>query len=45
VSAVIAMIAVGSGGKVRIAEQIASMGSNLLILWTIFSEKVGLEAS
>jgi putative ABC transport system permease protein len=32
VSAVITMIAVGSGAKTRIAEQIASMGSNLLIV-------------
>ncbi|MBM4314692.1 MAG: FtsX-like permease family protein [Deltaproteobacteria bacterium] len=32
VSAVIAMIAVGSGAKSRIQEQIASMGSNLLIV-------------
>ena len=32
VGAVIAMIAVGSGAKQRIAEQIASMGSNLLIV-------------
>ncbi len=32
VSAVIAMIAVGSGAKKRIEEQIASMGSNLLIV-------------
>jgi putative ABC transport system permease protein len=32
VSAVIAMIAVGSGAKVRIEEQIASMGSNLLMV-------------
>lgn len=32
VSAVIAMIAVGSGAKARIQEQIASMGSNLLII-------------
>jgi putative ABC transport system permease protein len=32
VGAVIAMIAVGSGAKARIAEQIASMGSNLLIV-------------
>jgi putative ABC transport system permease protein len=32
VSAVIAMIAVGSGAKSRIAEQIASMGSNMLIV-------------
>jgi putative ABC transport system permease protein len=32
VGAVIAMIAVGSGAKVRIEEQIASMGSNLLMV-------------
>ena len=32
VSAVIAMIAVGSGAKQRIEEQIASMGSNLLLV-------------
>jgi len=32
VGAVIAMIAVGSGAKARIQEQIASMGSNLLIV-------------
>ncbi len=32
VAAVIAMIAIGSGAKVRIQEQIASMGSNLLIV-------------
>jgi len=32
VGAVITMIAVGSGAKKRIAEQIASMGSNLLIV-------------
>ena len=32
VSAVIAMIAVGSGAKQRIQEQIASMGSNLLMV-------------
>jgi putative ABC transport system permease protein len=32
VGAVIAMIAVGSGAKQRIAEQIASMGSNLLMV-------------
>jgi putative ABC transport system permease protein len=32
VSAVIAMIAVGSGAKQRIEEQIASMGSNLLMI-------------
>ncbi len=32
VGAVIAMIAVGSGAKQRIEEQIASMGSNLLMI-------------
>ena len=32
VSAVIAMIAVGSGAKQQIDEQIASMGSNLLMV-------------
>lgn len=32
VSAVIAMIAVGSGAKQKIEEQIASMGSNLLMV-------------
>jgi len=32
VGAVIAMIAIGSGAKVRIQEQIASMGSNLIIV-------------
>jgi putative ABC transport system permease protein len=32
VGAVIAMIAIGSGAKARIQEQIASMGSNLLII-------------
>ena len=32
VAAVIAMIAIGSGAKARIQEQIASMGSNLLIV-------------
>ncbi|MEW6377136.1 MAG: ABC transporter permease, partial [Thermodesulfobacteriota bacterium] len=32
VGAVIAMIAVGSGAKARIAEQIAGMGSNILIV-------------
>lgn len=32
VGAVIAMIAVGSGAKARIAEQIASIGSNMLIV-------------
>jgi putative ABC transport system permease protein len=32
VGAVIAMIAIGSGAKTRIQEQIASMGSNLLII-------------
>jgi putative ABC transport system permease protein len=32
VGAVITMVAVGSGAKARIAEQIASMGSNMLII-------------
>ena len=32
VGAVVAMIAVGSGAKQRIEEQIASMGSNLLMV-------------
>jgi putative ABC transport system permease protein len=32
VGAVIAMVAIGSGAKQRIAEQIASMGSNILIV-------------
>jgi len=42
VSAVIAMIAVGSGAKARIAEQIASMGSNMLIVLSGSSTSGGL---
>jgi len=42
VSAVIAMIAVGSGAKARIAEQIASMGSNLLIVLSGSSTSGGI---
>jgi putative ABC transport system permease protein len=42
VSAVIAMIAVGSGTKAQIAEQIASMGSNLLIVQSGSSTSGGL---
>ncbi len=42
VSAVIAMIAVGSGAKARIAEQIASMGSNLIIVLSGSSTSGGL---
>ena len=42
VGAVIAMIAVGSGAKSRIAEQIASMGSNLLIVMSGSSTSGGL---
>jgi len=42
VSAVIAMIAVGSGAKQRIAEQIASMGSNLIIVLSGSSTSGGL---
>ena len=42
VSAVIAMIAVGSGAKARIAEQIASMGSNLLIVQSGSSTSGGI---
>jgi putative ABC transport system permease protein len=42
VGAVIAMIAVGSGAKRRIAEQIASMGSNLLIVLSGSSTSGGL---
>jgi len=42
VSAVIAMIAVGSGAKARIAEQIASMGSNLLIILSGSSTSGGM---
>ena len=42
VGAVIAMIAVGSGAKKRIAEQIASMGSNLLMVMSGSSTSGGL---
>ncbi len=42
VSAVIAMIAVGAGAKARIAEQIASMGSNLLIVLSGSSTSGGI---
>jgi putative ABC transport system permease protein len=42
VGAVIAMIAVGSGAKKRIAEQIASMGSNLLMVLSGSSTSGGL---
>jgi putative ABC transport system permease protein len=42
VGAVIAMIAVGSGAKARIAEQIASMGSNMLIILSGSSTSGGL---
>ena len=42
VGAVIAMIAVGAGAKKRIAEQIASMGSNLLIVMSGSSTSGGL---
>jgi putative ABC transport system permease protein len=42
VSAVIAMIAVGPGAKARIAEQIASMGSNLLIVLSGSSTSGGI---
>jgi putative ABC transport system permease protein len=42
VGAVIAMIAVGSGAKNRIAEQIASMGSNMLIILSGSSTSGGL---
>jgi len=42
VGAVIAMIAVGSGAKRRIAEQIASMGSNLLMVMSGSSTSGGL---
>jgi putative ABC transport system permease protein len=42
VGAVIAMIAVGTGAKRRIAEQIASMGSNLLIVLSGSSTSGGL---
>jgi putative ABC transport system permease protein len=42
VGAVIAMVAVGSGAKQRIAEQIASMGSNLLVVMSGSSTSGGL---
>jgi putative ABC transport system permease protein len=42
VGAVIAMIAVGSGAKQRIADQIASMGSNMLIVLSGSSTSGGL---
>ncbi len=42
VSAVIAMIAVGSGARARISEQIASMGSNLLIVLSGSSTSGGM---
>jgi putative ABC transport system permease protein len=42
VGAVIAMIAIGSGAKKRIAEQIASMGSNLLIVLSGSSTSGGM---
>jgi putative ABC transport system permease protein len=42
VGAVIAMIAVGTGAKRRISEQIASMGSNLLIVLSGSSTSGGL---
>jgi putative ABC transport system permease protein len=42
VGAVVARIAVGSGAKQRIAEQIASMGSNLLIVLSGSSTSGGL---
>jgi len=42
VGAVIAMIAVGSGAKQRIADQIASMGSNLIIVLSGSSTSGGL---
>jgi len=42
VSAVIAMIAVGSGAKAQIVEHIASMGSNLLIVRSGSSTSGGL---
>jgi putative ABC transport system permease protein len=42
ISAVIAMIAVGSGAKARIVEHIASMGSNLLIVRSGSSTSGGL---
>ncbi len=42
VGAVIAMIAVGSGAKARIQEQIASMGSNILIVLSGSSSSGGI---
>ena len=42
VAAVITMIAVGTGAKTRIAEQIASMGSNMLIILSGSSTSGGL---
>jgi putative ABC transport system permease protein len=42
VGAVITMIAIGSGAKKRISEQIASMGSNLLIVMSGSSTSGGL---
>jgi putative ABC transport system permease protein len=42
VGAVIAMIAVGTGAKTRIADQIASMGSNLLIVLSGSSTSGGM---
>ena len=42
VGAVIAMVAVGSGAKRRIAEQIASMGSNLIIVLSGSSTSGGI---
>ncbi len=42
VGAVIAMIAVGSGAKKRIAEQIASMGSNIIIVLSGSSTSSGI---
>jgi len=42
VGAVIAMIAVGSGAKQRIADQIASMGSNLLMVMSGSSTSGGI---
>src|SRR3974377_1322651 len=42
VGAVIAMIAIGSGAKTRIQEQIASMGSTLLIVLSGSSTSGGM---
>src|SRR4030043_681979 len=42
VGAVIAMVAVGSGAKKQIVEQIASMGSNMLIVLSGSSTSGGL---